>query len=212
RAPSVFGAPTVCARRSWGAFARGGHTSGPSPCPAPVTSTTLLPRWPAARSPPPRGPWRPPSNFQQRRADLERRVPAGHRTRRRHVRRRLRQRGPGLDHALPPPDIAPLAELVTDPTVDADLLEADRLVQSHAARVRQRDSRIRVAEPLEGEDPEERGVQRATHAPAPRASVDVHGGVDRPEVGAPSAVPARVHVTEYLAAGFRNEPGERGQR
>ena len=59
---------------------------------------------------------------------------------------------------------------------------------------------VRVAEPLEGEDPEERGVQRAAHAAAPHARVDVHGwqGVN---VTADRGVPSRIAVvlpTEFL--------------
>src|SRR5205823_8912116 len=62
---------------------------------------------------------------------------------------------------LPPPDVAPGAELEADPPVDANRLEAERLVQPDAGVVGQRHARARDAQALLGQQAEERLVQCA---------------------------------------------------
>src|SRR4051794_11196621 len=95
---------------------------------------------------------------------------------------------------LPPADVAPRTGLESDPAVDADGLEPERLVQCDAGVVGQGDAGARGAEsePVEGR--QEVRVQRSPDALPGMAPVDVHRDVDRPPVGAAVAVRGRVGV------------------
>ena len=65
---------------------------------------------------------------------------------------------------LPPADVAPRARLPADPSVDADELEAERLVQADARVVRQRDAGAGDLEALRAQPREQRLVQLAADA------------------------------------------------
>src|SRR5262245_20360721 len=78
-------------------------------------------------------------------------------TRARHVERRTRRDLVLLEHQLPPSDVVPAIQLVADVAVHTNWLEAHRLVQRDAGRIRQRDSGERIEVALRGQNGEERG-------------------------------------------------------
>src|SRR2546423_653509 len=76
-----------------------------------------------------------------------------------HRFRRRRLAGAVAQLELPPADVAPPAQLVTDGSVHADRPETERLVQPHAGGVRQGDACVRRVEPLQPQQPEQLAVE-----------------------------------------------------
>src|SRR4030095_3177885 len=78
---------------------------------------------------------------------------------RRDVERVTRRANMLLEGELPPADVVPPTELVADAAIDANGLEAHRLVQRDARWIRQRDAGERIEVALRGEDGEPRSVE-----------------------------------------------------
>src|SRR6185436_7968521 len=107
---------------------------------------------------------------------------------------------------LPPADVAPGGCLEADVAVDADLLEAERLVEADAGVVRQGDAGAGDVEALLAQERTEMLVELAADAAAVVCGVDVDGHVDGPAVCRALAVGRGVRVADDLPAVLRDEP------
>ena len=133
-------------------------------------------------------------------ASGQRRAERRHMPERREKDRLVGGRGAFGQAEAPVGDVVPPAQLVTDVLVGADVLEAHRLVQAGAARVRQNDLREGRPEALLPQRRQQHPVEAAPDPAAalPAAHVDRH--VHGPAVGRPLAVLAGIRVADRFTA------------
>src|SRR5439155_1812086 len=114
-----------------------------------------------------------------------------------HRFRRRRLSGAVAQLELPPADVAPSTQLVTDVAVHADRPETERLVQPNAGGVRQRHACVGRVEALQPQQPEQLAVEGLADAAPPMLLVHVHTDVDGPLVGGALPVLRRISVPAH---------------
>lgn len=98
------------------------------------------------------------------------------------------------------------AKLESDAPVDADGLEAERLVQPDARRVRQRDAGVDVHEVLSSQEVEQGEVERAADTAPMELAIDIDRHVHAPLVGLAGPMGRRVGVRNNRAIRLEYEP------
>src|SRR5262245_44299280 len=125
-----------------------------------------------------------------------------------HGERTRRRRGIAepLQLQLPPADVVPASVLEARLGCDADVPEAEPLVQLDARRVRQGDDPDRGAKPLQAERVEEHAVERAADTGAVGRRVDVDRDLDGPLVRSARMEPGGVGIADDPTLALADEP------
>jgi len=110
------------------------------------------------------------------------------------------------DDQMPPTDVVPCSCFEPDAAVDDERQKSQPLVQRDAARIGQRDARVRVDEPLRGENRKERCVKSARNTPVLEIRMHVYGRFHTPLIRRTDPVPRRVRVSGHDPATITDEP------
>lgn len=122
---------------------------------------------------------------------------------------RICRRDVGIEIETPPPDVMPLAMLVTNFGVHADGPESEFLVDSHARGVRQRDASMQHAIALLPQDLEKPCIELTANSLAAIRISEIDTDVRRPSIRVPAGVFAGVRVPDNSSGVIlRNEPRE----
>src|SRR2546422_1148112 len=79
-----------------------------------------------------------------------------------------------LHAPLPPADIMPGSEFVSDVPIDPHGLKAEGFVQPHAGGIGQGDASVALVKALQSQQLKESGIQGPADAGAPRLLMDIH--------------------------------------
>lgn len=109
---------------------------------------------------------------------------------------------------MPPAHIVPGAEFEANCIIDAHRLKSKGFMQTDTAVIGQRNAGVEIVKSLPVQEAEEGRIQAAPDAGAMHLGMDIDGDIDRPLIGGPRPMLARIDITENITLACADEPGE----